>query len=367
MRRQIFFLASTLLGALVLYPLAFPLCLGLILGFLSENAVERLSAATTKHPSAGRPLVVSTIFVGSITCLILIPLVTTIVVSVLDITKLLADPSFAEKFSTDNFLFLRERLFRWISETLTEFGVNLSVADIGQRVGSGISEGATQLAAFLAARLAATPWFIFQILLAMVAWIYFAAHGREAREKALPYLIPWERERIIIRETVGRVIQSLFVASASIAFVQSVVVTVILGIASVPRFLMFGFLAFFVSFIPVVGTGIILIPSALYLVSERRWIAAALVASSSIGVGLIDNLLRPLLMREGLPLGVFWLFLAIIGGIAEFGIAGTVVGPIAFSLFAAARTILVEARDEALPNPIVSPEQASDRPATQPE
>jgi predicted PurR-regulated permease PerM len=346
MRPQIFFMVATVLGALVLYPLAFPLCLGLILGFLSENAVARLATAGGKRPSPTRPLVVSTLFVSAITGLLLVPLVTTVVVSTLDVTRLLADPTFAERFSTDNFLFLRERLFKWISLTLTGYGVNISIAEIGQQLGAGISAGATDVATFLAKRLAATPWFIFQTALTMVAWIYFAAFGKELREKALPYLIPWDQERTIIRETVGRVIQSLFVASASIALIQAFVVTLILGVAAVPRFLMFGFLAFFVSFIPVVGVGLILIPSALYLLSDGRWIAAILVGASSIGVGLIDNLLRPLLMREGLPLGVFWLFLAIIGGIAEFGVAGTIIGPIAFSLFAAARRILIEARNE---------------------
>jgi predicted PurR-regulated permease PerM len=346
MHKNVFFVVTTLLAALVLYPLAAPLCVGLILGFLTEGVVERISRRLKKS-DPHRKLIVSSIFVLAVTLLFFVPIVFSLVVAASDLTKLVTDPSFLEAFSADRFHFFRDRLFSWTSQTLSDFGITLSIADVGRRLGGTISDVGTYMAAFIATKIAATPWVIFQIILAVASWIFFAANGRDIREKVLPHLIPWERERNIIRETVARVVETLFVASASLAFIQALIVTIILGVTSVPRFLMFGLLSFFVSFIPVVGTGLVLVPAALYLLSEGRWFAAIFVATASIAVGLVDNVLRPFLMREGLPLGFFWLFVAVLGGVSQFGLAGALVGPVAFSLFAAAHRILAESSPSA--------------------
>jgi predicted PurR-regulated permease PerM len=41
-------------------------------------------------------------------------------------------------------------------------------------------------------------------------------------------------------------------------------------------------------------------------------------------------------MKGDVDLNFFWLLLALLGGIASFGILGTVLGPLALSLFVAA-------------------------------
>lgn len=60
--------------------------------------------------------------------------------------------------------------------------------------------------------------------------------------------------------------------------------------------------------------------------------AVALVAWGAIAIGLIDNVLYPLLVRTRMRLHTLPVFFAILGGIALFGAAGVVVGPLILSI-----------------------------------
>jgi predicted PurR-regulated permease PerM len=73
-------------------------------------------------------------------------------------------------------------------------------------------------------------------------------------------------------------------------------------------------------------------------------------------VGTVDNVLRPLLSREGLHFHPLLIFLALFGGIASFGASGLYLGPLIVALFVAlariyerevapAATALTEARE----------------------
>jgi predicted PurR-regulated permease PerM len=98
----------------------------------------------------------------------------------------------------------------------------------------------------------------------------------------------------------------------------------------------FGLLTFLTSFMPTVGTSIVSLPLAgLLWLTGKTWGALFLVAWSLGVVGLIDNLLRPLLIRGDVHIHGAVIFFSLLGGIALFGLVGLVVGPMALSLFLA--------------------------------
>ena len=83
------------------------------------------------------------------------------------------------------------------------------------------------------------------------------------------------------------------------------------------------------SLIPVVGTALIWGPIALYLVIFGEWKSAIFLAAWCIVImGLIDNLVRPFLMKGKSKMSPFYIFLAIIGGLQYFGLKGILYGPL---------------------------------------
>ena len=88
----------------------------------------------------------------------------------------------------------------------------------------------------------------------------------------------------------------------------------------------------FTSLIPLVGTALIWVPAALFLLvtGESEW-AIFLVVWGVLVVGSIDNFLRPLFM-QGASMSTVVVFFSLIGGLHLFGLVGLIYGPLIFSI-----------------------------------
>lgn len=97
----------------------------------------------------------------------------------------------------------------------------------------------------------------------------------------------------------------------------------------IPSPALWGVIMAVLSVVPVLGSFIIWVPTALALALDNRWGDAALLAFwGAVVIGTADNLLRPLLMGEALRLHTATLFIAMIGGLSLFGASGVVIGPV---------------------------------------
>ncbi len=97
--------------------------------------------------------------------------------------------------------------------------------------------------------------------------------------------------------------------------------------------LFWGTVMAFASLVPIVGTALIWMPAALYLlVSGRPWSALFMLVWSAVIVGGIDNFVRPLFMQNGSEMSTLLIFFSILGGIHTFGLMGLLYGPLLFGL-----------------------------------
>ena len=85
--------------------------------------------------------------------------------------------------------------------------------------------------------------------------------------------------------------------------------------------------------IPYLGAFVVWGPAAMLLASEGSLGKAALLTAwGTIVVGLIDNLVYPILVGNRLRMHTLAAFIAIIGGITVFGMSGIVLGPVIVAL-----------------------------------
>lgn len=92
----------------------------------------------------------------------------------------------------------------------------------------------------------------------------------------------------------------------------------------------------FLSLLPAVGAGLIWLPVALYLLVIGEVGHAVALASFGVGViGLVDNLLRPLLVGKDTQMPDYLVLLSTLGGLSLFGLTGFVIGPTIAALFIA--------------------------------
>jgi predicted PurR-regulated permease PerM len=155
------------------------------------------------------------------------------------------------------------------------------------------------------------------------------------------------------RET-GR---GLIVAGGGTALVQGAVATVAYVAIGIPRALLLGPLTALCAIVPLVGTGLVWVPLAIELGATGQYWRAGVVVAVGAGVhSLIDNFIRPLFARYGrLTLPTFVVFVSMIGGVAVFGAAGALLGPLVVRLCAESLAIVFEMRRGAAQVPAETP------------
>src|SRR5690606_11836287 len=89
--------------------------------------------------------------------------------------------------------------------------------------------------------------------------------------------------------------------------------------------LLWGVIMAFLSLLPAVGAAIIWAPVAVYfLVTGAYWDGAILILFGVLVIGLVDNILRPLLVGKDTKMPDYVVLISTLGGLATFGLNGFV-------------------------------------------
>jgi len=114
-----------------------------------------------------------------------------------------------------------------------------------------------------------------------------------------------------------------------IAILQGLLSGVGLWIFGVPSPAVWGFVAGIGSFIPNIGTGIVMVPAVLYLFfTSGPLVALGMALWAIIVVGFVDNLIGPYLIERGIKIHPLIILLSVLGGLHFFGPIGFIAGPI---------------------------------------
>jgi len=77
------------------------------------------------------------------------------------------------------------------------------------------------------------------------------------------------------------------------------------------------------------GAGVVWLPAAIYLMATGSVTKGVVLIAVGAGlVGMVDNVLRPLLLSERVHMNGLVIFVSLLGGLNVFGLLGIVLGPI---------------------------------------
>ncbi len=205
-------------------------------------------------------------------------------------------------------------------------GVSLN---LNEYAGQGLQWIASNLQSFFAGTIRA----VFLVFLGIIAYYFLLKDGKRFMEALIDLspLTDKEDRQLILR--LRAAVNSVIRGSLIIAVLQGVTTGIGLLIFDVPSAVLLGSLAGVGALIPTIGTSIVLVPTVLYLVFTGQYFSAAgLTVWGALAVGMIDNVLHPMLVGRGMRMHPLFIFLAVIGGIGVFGMAGFILGPLAVSL-----------------------------------
>jgi predicted PurR-regulated permease PerM len=184
------------------------------------------------------------------------------------------------------------------------------------------------------ATVSATTEFAFQTAMMLIAFYFLLLEGDK--------LVSWLDDLSPLKSGQTREILTEF-KQVSYAVILSTLITsavqaaAALGgylLARVPHPIFFTGVTFFAAFIPAIGAGTVCLIAALLLFATGHPYAALFLSIWGVlVVALVDNLVKPLLIKNGMEMNGAVVFFALIGGLGAFGAVGLLLGPLVVAFF----------------------------------
>jgi predicted PurR-regulated permease PerM len=129
----------------------------------------------------------------------------------------------------------------------------------------------------------------------------------------------------------GATIRAVSQGVIGVAVVQALLAGIGFKMAGIPSA---GLLAFAVMLLTIVqiGAAIVLFPVIIWIWMDKDFTTALLLTLFLTVVGILDNILKPLVMGRGLTTPTIVIFIGVIGGTLAHGIVGLFIGPIVLSV-----------------------------------
>jgi predicted PurR-regulated permease PerM len=233
----------------------------------------------------------------------------------------------------DGLMTLFDQLSVFIAE-ISQDQLQISGADIERWLLDSLSGGLQQIVSLSSMVAKNVGTFLAGLVLMIFTLFFFYADG--------PYLSRLVIHAIPIRKTYMRTLigkfmditRNLFLGYILVALIQAVLAYIIFSIFRVQGALVLAGLTFICVFIPMIGGGLVWLPLGVVRILTGNVLNGALfLIVSGIFISLLDNILRPMFLKDRLQLHPLIIFFAILGGVGIFGFNGLILGPMVVILF----------------------------------
>jgi predicted PurR-regulated permease PerM len=223
------------------------------------------------------------------------------------------------------------RFLRRMTPVVSDYlaGVGIEIDGLGQR----LSTAAVAVSQFIASRALGIGQDLLRItalfFLMLYVLFFFLRDGSQLVAMLIRVLPLGDvRERELLAKFAD-VSLATIKGTLVVGVVQGAVGAILFWAVGIPAPVFWGSLMVVVSVLPAVGPGLIWLPAAVILFGMGEIVkGVVLIAVGVLVIGLVDNVLRPLLVGRDTQMPDYLVLLATLGGLAVFGVSGFVIGPV---------------------------------------
>ena len=223
----------------------------------------------------------------------------------------------------------------WVTSWLDRFGV-VDFNTLQRRLTEALARGSQVIATQALGIGQITVEFIVDLFITLYLAFFLIRDG-DALARTLRHAVPLAAAHR--RELVGKftvVIRATVKGNLLVAALQGLLGGLAFWFLGVKGALLWDVVMAFLSLLPAVGAALVWLPVALYfLLTGALWQGVALVAWGVLVIGLVDNVLRPILVGKDTRLPDYVVLMTTLGGMVVFGINGFVLGPAIAAMFIA--------------------------------
>ncbi|WP_367084073.1 AI-2E family transporter [Pseudomonas sp. HOU2] len=174
---------------------------------------------------------------------------------------------------------------------------------------------------------------------------FFLRDGAELVRKIRTAVPLEENHKRRLQLKFNRVVRATVKGNLVVAVTQGALGGAIFWFLDIPSALLWAVLMGFLSLLPAVGAGIVWAPVAVYfLLSGMIWQGVVLGLFGVFVIGLVDNVLRPILVGKDTRMPDYMILISTLGGLAVFGLNGFVIGPLIAALFMSSWALFIETK-----------------------
>lgn len=174
---------------------------------------------------------------------------------------------------------------------------------------------------------------------------FFLRDGAELVRKVRTAVPLEESHKRRLQLKFNRVVRATVKGNLVVAVTQGALGGAIFWFLDIPSALLWAVLMGFLSLLPAVGAGIVWAPVAVYfLLSGMIWQGVVLALFGVFVIGLVDNVLRPILVGKDTRMPDYLILISTLGGLAVFGLNGFVIGPLIAALFMSSWALFIETK-----------------------
>ncbi len=255
-----------------------------------------------------------------------------------------------------------ERAVPAVTGLLEDFGVSV------ESIENALRNSAVAAGEWGATKAVAIGQSTITLLVFFVLMLYFLFFFIRDAERILDWIIRAlplgdEREMRLFKKF-AEVSRATMKGTLVVAIVQGGIGGVLFAIAGINAAVFWGVVMAVASLLPVVGTALIWVPAAIIMFATGAiWEGILIFAGGTILVGMVDNFLRPILVGYDTKMPDYLVLLTTLGGLALFGLAGVVLGPLVGAMFLVVWEMMAEEYATIdTPSPLATPVTSAELP-----
>jgi predicted PurR-regulated permease PerM len=333
--------AVSIAFAWILVPLSGAILWAAVLAILFAPVQRRLVRSTR-----GRKTTAALVNLTIIVVMVILPLTLITAQLVQEASELVAKVRSGEINLAEYFRRIVAALPAWAAGLVERFGVG-DPAALQEKVteSGGLVKGSQVVGGFALGIGQNTLDFVVSLFVMLYLLFFLLRDGDAlvARIRAAVPLRQEQRSELLTRFAV--VIRATVKGNVAVAALQGALGGVIFWILGIPSPLLWGVLMAILSLLPAVGAALVWGPVAIYfLVTGATWQGIVLIAFGVLVIGLVDNVLRPVLVGKDTRMPDYIVLLSTLGGIAIFGVNGFIIGPVIAAMFMACWDLFADSR-----------------------
>lgn len=219
-------------------------------------------------------------------------------------------------------------------ERISKGSIDLSAIDLRGEITRVIAGSSQRILGFSGTILRNTAAFLLALAF-MIFMAYFLFMDGKHLAKILVSAIPIEKEYTrLFMKTLQETAKQLVMGYVLVALYQATAAFIIFSLFGVKGPLVLAAIVIIASFIPMVGAGLVWLPVSIIRLATGDLVGGlALMGTSALFISILDNFIRPILLKQRLNVHPLLIFFSILGGLSLFGFNGLILGPLILILF----------------------------------